>query len=156
LEKGVQENKIALAVESSGGISASFHILEKCGYLPGVLLMGILADTGQKLSELKTELAKKYGKYYFKEDKYEFEATKKVALVNFFREITKENLKTKFKDPISLINKTDGVKVEFENGDWFLFRLSGTEPMARVYAETQSEQQSDELVKQAKQIITFF
>jgi phosphoglucomutase len=33
------------------------------------------------------------------------------------------------------VNKTDGVKLIFDDSTWLLFRLSGTEPVARIYAE---------------------
>jgi phosphomannomutase len=33
------------------------------------------------------------------------------------------------------VNKTDGVKLIFDDNAWLLFRLSGTEPVARIYAE---------------------
>ena len=33
------------------------------------------------------------------------------------------------------VNTTDGVKLMFDDRTWLLFRLSGTEPVARVYAE---------------------
>jgi len=33
------------------------------------------------------------------------------------------------------VNTSDGVKLIFDDSTWLLFRLSGTEPVARVYAE---------------------
>jgi len=33
------------------------------------------------------------------------------------------------------VNMTDGVKLVFDSSTWLLFRLSGTEPVARIYAE---------------------
>ena len=55
----------------------------------------------------------------------------------------KEALAQKLSDPPSEldghvvrdVNTTDGVKLLFDNRTWLLFRLSGTEPVARVYAE---------------------
>ena len=39
---------------------------------------------------------------------------------------------------ITKSDSTDGEKIFFEDGSWILVRLSGTEPMFRVYIETNS------------------
>ena len=43
----------------------------------------------------------------------------------------------KYKE-ITNSDSTDGKKIFFEDGSWILVRLSGTEPMFRVYIETNS------------------
>jgi len=35
-------------------------------------------------------------------------------------------------------DRTDGLKLIFDNGTWVLLRLSGTEPLVRVYTEAGS------------------
>jgi len=55
----------------------------------------------------------------------------------------KESLAEKLANPpksidaftVRSVNKTDGVKLIFDDNNWLLFRLSGTEPVARIYAE---------------------
>jgi phosphoglucomutase len=55
----------------------------------------------------------------------------------------KETLASKLANPpqhldgmdVRDVNTTDGVKLIFNDQNWLLFRLSGTEPVARVYAE---------------------
>ena len=42
------------------------------------------------------------------------------------------------------IDKSDGKKLFFDNGSWILTRLSGTEPLIRIYNEAKSK---DELEK---------
>jgi phosphoglucomutase len=36
------------------------------------------------------------------------------------------------------VTRVDGLKVVLEDGAWTLFRLSGTEPVVRIYAEAGS------------------
>ncbi len=44
------------------------------------------------------------------------------------------------------INTVDGVKIDFEKKrEWVHLRKSNTEPIIRIYAESQSEQKAEEL-----------
>jgi phosphomannomutase len=40
----------------------------------------------------------------------------------------------------------DGVKLNFTDGSWILFRKSGTEPMIRIYAESPSAGRVQEML----------
>ena len=64
----------------------------------------------------------------------------------------KENIFEKFKyfisnfDESKIINqeirnidREDGIKIIFKNNEWILVRLSGTEPLARIYAESKNK-----------------
>ena len=48
---------------------------------------------------------------------------------------------------IEKIERMDGVKFLFENNAWMLMRPSGTEPMVRIYAESESANDLEELLK---------
>ena len=47
------------------------------------------------------------------------------------------------------IDRTDGAKFVFEDGSWMLLRLSGTEPLLRLYAEAESAAATKKLVQEA-------
>ncbi|MCK4807251.1 MAG: hypothetical protein KAT09_06380 [Candidatus Aegiribacteria sp.] len=44
---------------------------------------------------------------------------------------------------VDSIDRTDGVKMILESGDWILIRLSGTEPLARIYVQSDSAEKRD-------------
>jgi phosphomannomutase len=44
------------------------------------------------------------------------------------------------------LNRTDGLKIEFSDGNWIHLRKSNTEPIIRVYAESTSEVIADNLI----------
>jgi phosphoglucomutase len=48
------------------------------------------------------------------------------------------------------IDRTDGQKLLLGSGRWILFRPSGTEPVVRIYAESDSEAETARLVAAAK------
>jgi len=49
--------------------------------------------------------------------------------------------------------RTDGLKLLFADGSWVCYRLSGTEPVVRVYSEAGSKEELEKLSAAAKQWI---
>lgn len=49
--------------------------------------------------------------------------------------------------------RTDGLKLICQDGSWVCYRLSGTEPVVRVYTEAGSQQELEKLSAAAKQWI---
>ncbi len=50
------------------------------------------------------------------------------------------------------VNKTDGVKIDFENG-WVHLRKSNTEPIIRIYSEAADEQEANRLASKVMALI---
>ena len=48
-------------------------------------------------------------------------------------------------------NKIDGLKITFESGDWVHLRKSNTEPIIRIYAESNTIQTADTIANKVKQ-----
>ena len=153
-EEAKKHNTLELAVESSGGFSTSWHTFEKCGFIPALLLAAIIIDTGKTTSELKKEIDSTFGTTIFLEDEYHYPAEKKQDLNTFFTQCSKENLDQSFTDSIDSINSVDGLKIVFTNQDWLLFRLSGTEPLARIYCESEDKETAEQLIETGKKLLT--
>ena len=49
--------------------------------------------------------------------------------------------------------RTDGLKLIFDDGSWVCYRLSGTEPVVRVYSEARTPDDLEKLSVAAKQWI---
>jgi phosphoglucomutase len=124
-------DKIAMGGEESAGMSMYRHLPEKDGVLACLLVAEMVARTGKKLNVLIDETYKEFGYFYSK--RVDMKLTPQL----------KETLAQKLANPpaeleglkVREVNKTDGVKLIFDDATWLLFRLSGTEPVARVYAE---------------------
>ena len=54
---------------------------------------------------------------------------------------------------VSELVPKNGLKLVFEDGSWVCYRLSGTEPVVRVYSEARSERGLEQLSAAAKQWI---
>src|SRR4029077_7934225 len=51
---------------------------------------------------------------------------------------------------VAQTDRTDGLKLVFDDGSWILLRLSGTEPLMRVYTESATARESAQLAEQAR------
>ena len=54
---------------------------------------------------------------------------------------------------IEKINRMDGVKFIFEDGSWMLMRPSGTEPLVRIYAESENKEDLEVLIEQGRRYL---
>lgn len=84
------------------------------------------------------QLRNSYPDYFMSKNKIELTAD--VNLSSIF---------TKIKEKYSKhpINEEDGLKIEFDN-DWVHLRSSNTEPIIRIYAESNSETVASNIAKQ--------
>lgn len=122
--------------EESGGLSIQGHIPEKDGILANLLILEAMSVKQKSLVELQQEL-------------YDF------AGANFYNELVNLKLETCEQVKRALVhaknlqeinglkviktNLKDGVKLYLEdNSSWILVRPSGTEPLLRIYFESDS------------------
>ena len=54
---------------------------------------------------------------------------------------------------VERVNRMDGVKFIFADGSWLLMRTSGTEPLVRIYAESESESDLEVLLEQGRKYL---
>lgn len=142
-------DKIALGGEESAGMSMYRHLPEKDGILACLLVAEMVAATGKKLNELIDDLYKEFGFFYSK--RADMKLTQNL----------KDSLASKLANPpesldglrVRNVNTTDGVKLIFDDNTWLLFRLSGTEPVARIYAEACSPKDLKHLLDAGKKFV---
>jgi phosphomannomutase len=132
----ISRNLLALGGEESAGMSIRNHIPEKDGILACLLVAEMLAATGKTLAELKTGLDGKYGPRF--SVRINLRLTEELA--DRLRAVLESPpLKVGGLQPVDMV-KIDGIKWIYEGGDWVLIRLSGTEPVARLYVEAATEE----------------
>src|SRR5215210_1195119 len=146
----ILEDKIALGGEESAGMSMYRHLPEKDGVLACLLVAEMVARTGKKIGQLVEEMHAEFGHFYSK--RVDLKLTPQL----------KESLAQKLSDPpteldghtVRDVNTTDGVKLIFDEQTWLLFRLSGTEPVARVYAEACSPKDLKHVLDAGKKFVS--
>jgi phosphoglucomutase len=140
----INENKIVLGGEESAGLSIKGHYPEKDGILACLLAAEAVAARGTSLTEQLKALYARVGK--LESGRIGVRLTPQVM----------ESLGAKLKqDPkefggrhVERTNRMDGVKFIFKDGSWLLIRPSGTEPVVRIYAESESEKDLEVLLEQ--------
>jgi phosphoglucomutase len=142
-------DKIALGGEESAGLSMYRHLPEKDGILACLLVAEMVAATGKKLNELIDDTYKEFGYFYSKRVD--------MKLTPHLKEVVARNLAN---PPAELdgmkvrdVNTIDGVKLIFDDSTWLLFRLSGTEPVARIYAEACSPKDLKHVIDAGKKFV---
>lgn len=52
------------------------------------------------------------------------------------------------------VETIEGLKLDFTDDDWLLFRLSGTEPLLRYYAESGTRKEVERLMSLGSELIS--
>jgi len=142
----IMQDKIAIGGEESAGLSIRHHVPEKDGLLAGLLCCESIAKRGKSLGEQLKALSNQVGSYY--PMRQNFRLTPEVK--EKFTEKLRFDPREFFSHPVSQVVRTDGLKLVFSDGSWVCYRLSGTEPVVRVYTEARSERGLEKLSTAAK------
>ena len=139
----------AICGEESGGYAWKGGLPERDGLLTALLFLEMCATTNKTPSQLWKDVETKYGKSYFK--RIDYKLHKPVAdKAAFTAKLVKKLPKKVAGTPIQELLQVDGLKIILEGDHWILMRPSGTEPLMRVYAESDSPQRTAELLELAK------
>lgn len=129
----MKETKAPIGGEGNGGIIFPELHYGRDALMGIALFLTHLAKSKMKASELR----KSYPEYFISKNKIELTPQINVDEVL-------EKMKRKYQN--ENVNLTDGVKIDFEKEkEWVHLRKSNTEPIIRIYAESQSEKKADEL-----------
>lgn len=140
--------KCVIAGEESGGYAFQKHLPDRDGIASALVFLEALAQSGKKPTELIGELHSLVGKHsYYREDLLVTDAQKAqaTAILGDLNPSTMAGL------PVNSITRAGGLKINLtDDGWWVACRLSGTEPLIRIYAEAATEQTARELVTTLK------
>ena len=131
--------------EESGGLSIQGHIPEKDGILANLLILEAMAYENKSLIELQKDLYDFAGCKFYND-----RIDKRLDNIDEIKPVLQEKKNKKqigsFK--VKNIDTKDGVKLYFDdNSSWMLVRPSGTEPLLRIYFESDSTEKLDSLRK---------
>jgi phosphomannomutase len=133
---------VLIGGEESGGLGTILHIPERDGIFNGLLVIEEMIERGLKLSELVAELEQEFGKHIIKRiDQYMSQEEKSRILTNAANSPTMLGTQK-----VQEVNTRDGYKFITKSG-WLLVRASGTEPLVRFYAEADTQEKVEELLK---------
>lgn len=127
VSRAMINNNAPIGLEENGGFFYGPHIPVRDGAMTTALVLDALA--AQKIS-FKQAISK-LKKFYQKKSKFECPKEKRPAVMKIIEEkATRSGAK---------IDRTDGLKIWTDDTSWILLRPSGTEPIIRIYSESDDE-----------------
>ncbi len=144
------DRDVLIGGEENGGLGIKGFIPERDGLLAALLVLEMMVKERAGIEKLVEKLDEKYGRLYYR--RYDLVLGRGIdadgfkrfggGLVHLFSDFGRMR--------ISLL---DGYKAVFADGSWILFRLSGTEPLIRVYAESHEPGNVERLIDRAKEAL---
>ncbi|HEU4760578.1 MAG TPA: phosphoglucomutase/phosphomannomutase family protein, partial [Dehalococcoidia bacterium] len=133
----MREVDALIAGEESGGFAFRGHLPERDGILSGLYILDLMACTGKDLPRLLADLFGKVGPHFY--DRID------VTMSDAQRDEVEKRLRVIDPDHIAGLKVTgqdraDGLRLHLEDGAWALIRLSGTEPLMRIYTEVRRQE----------------
>ena len=142
------ENAI-IGGEESGGYGFRGHVLERDGILAGLYFLDLMLKTGKSPSELIDYLFSRVGPHHYRRVDIKFDAKERQAIMGRVWKDAPESIDDV---KVTKLDTTDGFRFILADNSWLLIRFSGTEPLLRIYAETDSPERALHLLDIGKKI----
>ncbi|OGC36449.1 hypothetical protein A2311_03040 [candidate division WOR-1 bacterium RIFOXYB2_FULL_48_7] len=141
IAKIMLERDVLLGGEESGGMGIKGNIPERDGILAGLHLLELMAYEKKTFKQILDALMDENGYFFYSRiDKH---TEKAQALV---KNLSQQPPQDFAGQAVSKVETLDGLKFNFADGSWILFRASGTEPLLRIYCEGTSQDRLEQLL----------
>ena len=132
--------------EESGGIGFGHFMPERDGILSGLVVAEAVAHFGMPLSRIVARMEEEFGALHYDRRDVHRPMERNARLIDRARS---GDLDAAFGPGFRSREETDGVKLNFDDGTWILFRKSGTEPIIRIYCESPDAARVGEMLDRA-------
>ena len=141
--------KALIGGEESGGYGFRGHMPERDGILAGLYFLDLMVKTGKSPSQLIDYLYSKVGPHHFKRIDIEFPEDKRQAIIDRIEHNPPQSI-----EGVKVVNldTRDGFRFTLADNTWLLIRFSGTEPVLRLYTESDSPVRVEKLLERGREI----
>jgi phosphomannomutase len=129
--------------EESGGYGFRGHVPERDAILAGLYFLDLVVSTGKTPSQLLDYLFSKVGPHYYNRRDFHFPEAQRLNIINRLQEAKVDAIAGA---KVAKFDTTDGFRFTLEDGSWLLVRFSGTEPLLRIYSETDTLERVETLL----------
>jgi len=135
--------------EESGGYGFRGHVPERDGILAGLYFLDLMTKTGKTPSQLLDYLYSKVGPHYYQRIDIKFPEDERQVITERIKHNPPEYI-----DEVKVVklDATDGFHFILADTTWLLIRFSGTEPVLRIYAESNSMARVERLLELGKKL----
>jgi alpha-D-glucose phosphate-specific phosphoglucomutase len=145
----MMKEKALIGGEESGGYGFRGHIPERDGVLSGLYLLDFMVKTRKTPSQLLQFLFDKVGPHHYNRIDLELAPEKKPVIQERVANARPEELGGVAVEGIDTI---DGFRFVLKDGSWLMVRFSGTEPLLRIYGESESPQRVEALLQAGRKL----
>lgn len=135
IAKRMLNENILLGGEESGGIGFKDYMPERDGALSGLLLLEMMACRKSSINDIIKDMQKRFGKFLYMRRDLHVKLKKKLPNFNKINGVKVKNIDT-----------YDGTKYNLMDESWLIIRASGTEPIVRIYAESNNQKSLKKLI----------
>jgi alpha-D-glucose phosphate-specific phosphoglucomutase len=143
----MMETNALLGGEESGGYAFRGHVPERDGILSGLMMASMIVDYGQPLSQILKHLEDLVGPHAY--DRHDIRFPRdgyEERKAQVYARMQQDEPTSLAGSKIVRTRTDDGFKFYMDDGSWVLMRMSGTEPLMRIYAEATTHERVEELI----------
>ncbi len=144
----MQTGKVLMGGEEAGGLGISAYLPERDGLMMGLLIAECMAKRKSNLAALIAQLQNDYGELHYERWDLKVAPEERDAFVARWAAPGPSHIAGL---AVTRFETLDGIKFFFGNGGWLLVRVSGTEPVVRLYCEMPTLAQTREVLEWTKQ-----
>lgn len=143
------DEDVLIGGEESGGFGFRGHMPERDGIFSALYFLDLMVKTGKNPSQLIDYLYSKVGPHHFNRVDVAFPEAERQAII----ERLKHN-HPQYIDGVKVVkfDTADGFRFILAAPTWLLIRFSGTEPLLRIYAESNTPARVEKLLELGKEL----
>jgi phosphomannomutase len=145
----MMEKDAIIGGEESGGYGFRGHVPERDGILANLYFLDLMVGTGKTPTQLIDYLYGKVGPHHYRRVDIRFDEARRKEVVE---RVSRHAPKSIDDVKVVKVDTTDGFRFHLADNTWLLIRFSGTEPLLRIYAETDSPERAARLLGLGRQI----
>ena len=139
IARTILERGAVFGFEENGGCIYQPHIAVRDGGMTTALMLECLAGRGMSFSKALSFVVQRY-----------YQAKTKVEVGRKQVDVAMKAVERQAKGEVE---RVDGMKIWTGNHSWVLVRPSGTEPIIRIFAESETQEGADQLVKKFERVV---
>jgi alpha-D-glucose phosphate-specific phosphoglucomutase len=146
------EKDALIGGEESGGYGFRGHVTERDGILAGLYFLDFMIRTGKTPSQLLDYLYSKVGAHYYDREDFHISPEQRQPLLDRMTDATPDVIAGV---KVTEIDTTDGFRYVLADDSWLIMRFSGTEPLVRIYAESENPENVQRIIDAGKNLLGF-
>jgi phosphomannomutase len=145
----MEKENALIGGEESGGYGFRGHVAERDGILANLYFLDLMVRTGKSPSGLIDYLYGKVGPHHYKRVDIRFPEQQRQSIIE---RVSRKPPETIDGVKVMKLDTTDGFRFMLADNTWLLVRFSGTEPLLRIYTETDSVERADSILRLGREL----